>query len=318
MHTSTPSSQTKNTTSKCKSKSRSRSSGKNSSSKQKSNQASNPERSGSKPTATLKRIPSKSKQLKRSASKSIFDGSKRASWKSDPKESFSDWTLHVLYRNSSNKRCIDVYHLHRNAVGFGKRKSNYLLRDIMDYKLQDLFDTRNNSQEIVFDSTNKTEVEILEFLEPGKKNISLSRLKLSNESQARAVPMVLDYMYYTNEANQRMSADWSCNVYKVAQGLEVRALQSAIGEFYASNLSMRNLHEFVKAAVDAKADDLLEICKIKMRKMITANPDLAALIPTKFLNKVFDDSTCTKGNPLLQKIQDEKSTTRNVDYYFAQ
>ena len=220
---------------------------------------------------------------------SNYDGSKRVSWKSDPKASFSDWTLHVLYRDSNNKRRVDVYHVHRNVVGFGHRKSNFLLRDIVKTELDEVVD---------FDSNNQTEVELQELINSGKgtnkskskrdnkKDSLVTRLKLPSESQARSVPMVLDFMYYTNETKQRMSADRSCNVFKVAEGLEVQALQKAIGEFYMKNLSLKNLGEFLAAATTVKADKLLTICKAKIGQMITVKPELSAMVPPKFMAEI--------------------------------
>ena len=230
-----------------------------------------------------------------SSKHSNFDGSKRVSWKSDPKASFSDWTLHILYRDSNRKRRIDVYHVHRNIVGFGHRKSRYLLRDIMEVELQELID-----------SSNKSEVELQEIINSNKrhnngyttnnnngktKDTIITRLKLPTESQARSVPMVLDFMYYTNETKQRMSADRSCNVFKVAEGLEVQALQKAIGEFYMKNLSLKNLGEFLTAATKVKADKLLFICKAKIGQMITVKPELSAMVPPKFMAEILSISS---------------------------
>jgi hypothetical protein len=210
-----------------------------------------------------------------------FEDLRRVSWKSDPKLSYSDWVLNVSYRDAENKRCIDVYHLHRNVVAYGKRKSNTMFRDIMDSELQD-----------VFDSSNKTECELQELINSDKKlkteDRKFTSLKLQNESQANVVPLVLDFIYYTNETNHRMSADRSCNVFKVAEGLKVRALQSAISEFYDTNLSMTNICEFLKAATNSKADMLLAICKAKIRKMIAIKPDLVESIPPEFLPNSLD------------------------------
>ncbi len=217
---------------------------------------------------------------------SNYDGSKRVSWKSDPKESFSDWTLHVVYRDSNQKRRIDVYHVHRNVVGFGHRKSNFLHRDIMRAEVQEFVD---------FDASNQTELELRELINSGnkakKEKKEITRLKLPTESQARSVPMVLDFMYYTNETKQRMSADRSCNVFKVAEGLEVQALQKAIGEFYMKNLSLKNLGEFLTAATEVKADKLLTICKAKIGQMITVKPELSSMVPPKFMADILSISS---------------------------
>jgi len=237
---------------------------------------------------------------------SNFDGAKRVSWKSDPKASFSDWTLEVIYRDSDNKRHIDVYHVHRNVVGFGHRKSNYLLRDIMEAELAELIDSSNETEvelQMVINSTNndngnngnnnnKTNGNNKRSMPKSKfNNTFITRLKLPNEAQALSVPMVLDFMYYTNETKQRMSADRSCNVFKVAEGLEVEALQKAIGEFYMKNLSLKNLGEFLTAATKVKADKLLTICKAKIGQMITLRSELANMVPPKFMAEILFQSS---------------------------
>jgi hypothetical protein len=154
-------------------------------------------------------------------------------------------------------------------------------------------------QELI-DSSNKTEVDLQELINSDKRNGSnngkkkdtiITRLKLPTESQARSVPMVLDFMYYTNETKQRMSADRSCNVFKVAEGLEVQALQKAIGEFYMKNLSLKNLGEFLTAATKVKADKLLTICKAKIGQMITYKPELSAMVPPMFMAEILSISS---------------------------
>ena len=246
--------------------------------------------------STILHTSTPSNQLTGSTSKSAnskhsnYNGAKRVSWKSDPKASFSDWTLHVVYRDSNNKRQTDVYHVHRNVVGFGNRKSNFLLRDIMKNELQEFLD---------IDTNNKTEVELQELIKSGKskksrkdkKTTIITRLKLPSESQARSVPMVLDFMYYTNETKQRMSADRSCNVFKVAESLDIQALQMAIGEFYMKSLSLRNLGEFLSAAAKVKAVKLLTICKAKIGQMITVKPELSAMVPPKFMAEILSISS---------------------------
>ena len=217
---------------------------------------------------------------------SSSDGLKRVSWRSDPKLGFSDWTLQVVYRDSRNKRHVDVYHLHRNIVAYGNRKSSYLQKDIMDGALKE-----------VFDSSNETELEIKKLVtsksgkKPTKKRIpSLTVLKLLNETQAAAVPLVLDFMYYTNETNHQMSADRSCNVFKVAEGLKVRALQTAIGKFYEANLSAKNMNQFLQAATNTKANMLLAICKAKIRQMIIAKPELVDMVPEEHISDILGQS----------------------------
>ena len=237
---------------------------------------------------------------------SSSDGLKRVSWRSDPKLGFSDWTLHVVYRDSRNKRHVDLYHLHKNIVAYGNRKSSYLQKDIMDGELKE-----------VFDSSNETELEIKKLLvtgksgkKPTKKRIPcLTVLKLPNETQAASVPLVLDFMYYTNETNHQMSADRSCNVFKVAEGLKVRALQTAIGKFYEANLSVKNMSQFLQAATNTKANLLLAICKAKIRQMIIAESELVDMVPEEHISDILDNRSDKSSRPMW------KTKVTSSDHY---
>ena len=256
---------------------------------------------------------SSSTQNNSNANNNNSEGLKRVSWKSDPKTGFSDWTLHVAYRDSSDKLRINVYHLHKNIVAYGNRKSNYILRDIMDNELKE-----------IFDFTNSTELEIKKLLITRSNNKKKSKtgkipnltiLKLQNETQAAAVPVVLDFMYYSNETNQRMSADQSCNIFKVAEGLKIRALQTAIGEFYEANLSLKNMEEFLTAATKTRANMLLAICKAKIRRMIDALPELSEQVPDEFLPDILDQSYHSiRGSNILDKSGRSRSRKKKQGF----
>lgn len=241
------------------------------------------------------------------------DGFKRVNWKTDPKLGFSDWTLHVVYRDTQNKRHVDVYHLHKNTVAYGNRKSSYLLRDIMDGEMQE-----------VFDSSNNTELEIKKLLVNSKSSRKLKKdripsltvLKLPNETQATAVPLVLDFMYYSNETNHQMSAERSCNVFKVAEGLKVRALQAAIAKFYEANLSVKNMEQFLRAATNTKANMLLAICKAKIRQMVIAKPELSELVPQEYISDILDNLSDHSSRSISKKKK-QSSNTMQRNYSFT-
>ncbi|KAG7345992.1 BTB/POZ domain containing protein [Nitzschia inconspicua] len=177
-------------------------------------------------------------------------GAPRISWMSDPYESFSDWTVKVLFDD-----VVDVYHVHRNIMAFGNRKSNFFLKE---------FRKQQN-----FEDTDPADVQV-------------SYIKLP-ASQAKVFPMVLDFIYYTKEATQTLTAERACNVFKLAELLEIPMLQKAIADFYAKNLSLKNLGEFLLAASKSKADRLLVVSKAKIGQMIIEKPELSGLVPPKFM-----------------------------------
>ena len=174
------------------------------------------------------------------------------SWKSDPDTSFSDWRVEVFYNDFGE---CDVYHLHRNIVAYGTRKSGYLTREIIQ---------QSDSSECL--DVYRTE-----------KEANITRFDLP-ESEAQVFPIVLDFMYYTREVKQKLSAQKACAVYKLSVKLEISALKKSIIEFYSKNLSFQNMKEFFDAASRAKIDRLLIACRAKIGTMVTEKPELAGLV----------------------------------------
>mmetsp|Transcript_18594 Transcript_18594/g.38765 ORF Transcript_18594/g.38765 Transcript_18594/m.38765 type:complete len:475 (+) Transcript_18594:258-1682(+) len=214
------------------------------------------------------------------------EASFRVSWKSDPKRSFSDWTLEIVYRDRINRRPhVDVYHLHKNVVAFGIRKSERILRGITELELRVFFHSE------IPKSSNGRSVGNGDGSSTSSKNEPKTRLDVPTESQARAVPMVLDFLYFAKGLRHKLTADMACNMFKVAELLEVPALEKAIGEFYMKNLQLKNLGDFLSLATKAKAEKLLTICKAKIGQMITEQPELSGLVPPKFMADILGISS---------------------------
>jgi hypothetical protein len=180
-------------------------------------------------------------------------GAPRISWKSDPIESFSDWSVKICH----DGMMVAIYHVHRNIVGYGSRKSDFFLKEFQKQQQQ-------QQQQNAPLGVNETLISLPAAL-------------------AKVFPMVLDFIYYTKEAKQTLTAERACNVFKLSETLEIPALQNAIAEFYAKNLSLKNLGEFLWAASKAKADRLLIVSKAKIGQLITEKPELSGLVPPKFM-----------------------------------
>lgn len=183
----------------------------------------------------------------------IAIGSQIISWKSDPEASFSDWRIEIT---SPDARSTDVFYLHRNIIGFGPRKSDYLRKAFIQQK-KDVVDT------------------------------NVTKLKLP-EYQAKVFPMVLDYIYYTREAKQTLTASRACAMSNVAERLSIVSLQKALVEFYRKNVALGNMEEFLNCAKEAKAQRLLSVSKAKIGTMIIQKPELAGLVPPEFLAEIIE------------------------------
>lgn len=178
-------------------------------------------------------------------------GSKRICWNSDPNASFSDWKVEVLVRETQQRQ---VFHLHRNIVGFGPRKSEFLKK---------AFAQREDGEE------NTTKLILPEY-------------------QAKVFPMVLDYIYYTREARQTLTASCACAMYNIAERLDIVSLEKAITEFYRKNTSLENVAEFFKCAKEAEALELIAVSKAKIGTMIIQKPELGKLVPPSFLIEIIE------------------------------
>eukprot|EP00934_Nitzschia_sp_Nitz4_P001147 Nitzschia sp. Nitz4//scaffold19_size178191//63877//65142//NITZ4_001971-RA/size178191-processed-gene-0.14-mRNA-1//1//CDS//3329540661//1147//frame0 len=187
----------------------------------------------------------------------------KLSWKSDPVASYCDWRIEVEHQYTQQNEVhpdiqsppkVDIYNLHRNIVGFGVRKSNFLVR-AFNRQVED----RNYVQ-----GANVTRISI-------------------PANQAEAFPFVLDFMYYTKEVKQTLTAERACCVFKIAELLDIPPLRVAMEEFYQQTLSLKNMADFVGAATKAESERLLFVARAKIGSLIIEKPQLAGLVKPTFM-----------------------------------
>lgn len=184
----------------------------------------------------------------------------RISWKSDPKASFCDWRIEVHHlTKKGDSVAMDIYNIHRNVVGYGPRKSNFMMKEFFR-QIED----RNYGS-----GANITKIELPFW-------------------QAEAFPMVLDFMYDTKEVRQTLTAERACSVFKIAELMEIPPLEDAIENFYRKTLSLKNMTEFMVAATKAKADRLLFASRSKIGSLILEKPELAGLLLPKFMIDILE------------------------------
>jgi hypothetical protein len=207
----------------------------------------------------------------------------KLSWKADPRARFSDWRIEIFSDGSAESDI--VYPIHRNICGFGPRKSEFLVREFIQ---------RQNDINYQSDGANTTELEL-------------------PASQKDAFPMVLDFMYYTQEAKQALTAERACAVFKLSEVLDIPALQNVIVEFYRKNVSLKNMGEFLSHAEKAKADRLVLVAKAKIGSLITEKPELAGLLPPKFLFDVL-----SIGRQQLMELRSQNPKRYSEEMEFSQ
>ena len=208
--------------------------------------------------------------------------------------------------NSSNNRLIR-YRIHRNIVGFGPRKSDYLTR---------LFRHKNDSQRSNQNENNDDGISQTTTTISTTNGVTTLHLK---KSLIQVFPMVLDFMYYTpkeQSSSQTLNSEKACCVFRLSEILEIPALQNFVVEFYRKNTSLKNISEFLTNATKHECDRLELVAKAKIGSLITEKPELAGLIPPKFLKSILEigrnQSLELRGkDPITYTVEMEESQSKH-------
>ena len=183
---------------------------------------------------------------------------KNISWRSSPKDSFSDWRVEITHKETGK---VDVYHLHRNILGYGARKSEYFAAQFQGDRVVSRYSSTDTPK--------------------------VTKLDLP-QAWAEMFPMVLDFVYYNREQALKLTAHRSCAMYRWAEFLGIPALKSTIVDFYNKNLTIKNFGRFVASAVQMKAGPLVVASKSKIGRLITQQPNQAWRLAPQFLATVLE------------------------------
>ena len=155
----------------------------------------------------------------------------RLSWRMDPKESYSDWTIEISYEveeggetdeksddtKSANEGIIrDTYHVHRMILGIGPKRCEYFVG---------LF------QSGAFNESNSN-----------TSHITLPQLA------AEAVPSMLDYLYAHRTPEKYITTNHAVGMRHLAQYLGCRILSVDVEQFVFYHLNDSNCHIFYEHA----------------------------------------------------------------------
>lgn len=175
------------------------------------------------------------------------------SWRLDPSESLSDWTIKVINKGT---RSTETYHVHKNMLGVGKRKSEYFASVFRQAK-------GNNK------SNNVTEITV-------------------EDSAAKVVPMLLDYIY-SDDAGLQLSANTAPGLRYLAQFFGVRLLFEKVMAFIQKDLSLKTLGTYYKASSELGDKKVWGIaarhCARNLHLIDTSHELLKTMDPV-FFNKV--------------------------------
>jgi len=159
------------------------------------------------------------------------------SWRMPPVESHSDWTLEIssteLSSNGERKEKRQTYHVHKNILSVGPKKSLYFERIFLS----------------------------LNFAESETKT---SKIEL-NEAAAKAFPFMLDFLY-SREDKLELSTENATALHFLGQYFEIHRLRWETARFCKIDISMDNLVAYYEQGKLFHADAILKIVAIQCRK----------------------------------------------------
>lgn len=165
------------------------------------------------------------------------DPQEQLQWRGDPVETHSDWTLEVV----SGQGNVDTYHVHKFAVAFGSRRSEYM-------------ETIFNADWVDGNATTRLEL---------------------NEKAAKVFPQLLDYLYKPEKLV--ITTQTAPALHYLGHYLGIRRLRWEARQFWKDDLSMKNVgtyyehaHVFDDEKVLKTVKDLLvkEIMNVKINSKI--------------------------------------------------
>jgi hypothetical protein len=151
----------------------------------------------------------------------ISDGSDdiiHLDWRLDPVFSHSDWTIEVTSKDTAASSVTQKYHVHRNILAFGSRKSGYFER------------VCRSGADFQETSTHTSRIEL-------------------HKSAAGAVPDMLDFMYEkVSEKPLKIAAHSATALHSLGQYFDIRMLRQEALAFVKKDLSWTNFFLYYKLA----------------------------------------------------------------------
>ncbi len=189
------------------------------------------------------------------------ESEQQLSWRLDPEESLSDWTLIIETENSVESK---EYHVHKNILAVGPCKGEYFAS---------LFRARMREAET-----------------------STSRIALEYGA-ADAIPHMLDFMY-TRELRE-ITSEEAVSLRYLAQYFGIKQLHRSVVSFVKGDMNMNNVHRYIQAAQSFHDEKMLsltlKICADNIEHLDTSSQLLATVDP-KFFYEIIsspDVDTCS-------------------------
>ena len=174
-------------------------------------------------------------------------------WRSDPSRSLSDWTILVSNRETQETH---PYHVHRNVLAVGPRKSEYFVRFFLSH---DRMSKSSKSTEIWFSTV-----------------------------AANTMPQLLDYMY-SSDGKLDISTECAVGLRHLAQFFGMRALHKKVMNYITSDLTMDNVltyYQHTVAVDDAKVSEIASAHCAKHVMDIGLDDPLLGVVDALFIRQI--------------------------------
>ncbi|KAG7348349.1 BTB/POZ domain containing protein [Nitzschia inconspicua] len=172
------------------------------------------------------------------------------SWRSDPLYNFSDWTIRVEGKaeNICSNDSIETYHVHRNILAIGPRRSGYFA-NLFHYGIDD--------------GDRCTHVEL-------------------NERVASFFPDFLDYMYASKAFT--IATRNSIALLFLSESFQVTSLHQQVERFIESDINLVNFGWYMTEALyysdEAMAMKVMDKCGNEVLQFCGNNQNLSRLLRT--------------------------------------
>lgn len=137
----------------------------------------------------------------------------KLSWRLDPVESHSDWT--IVVQHEGTERC-DTYHTHKNILAVGPCKSDYFASL---FRSTHLAESQNNTSHIVLE-----------------------------EPAAQAMPIMLDFVYDIPQHKLDISTQHVVALRYLAKYFGIRILYRKVMEFHKKDMRLDNISTYIADA----------------------------------------------------------------------
>ncbi|GAX12495.1 hypothetical protein FisN_24Hu070 [Fistulifera solaris] len=174
-------------------------------------------------------------------------------WRDDPVDLFSDWKIEIISFNDEGVETTDTYHVHKNFLAHGSRRSKYFFR---------LFRSEESFTE---------------------NQASTSRIDL-DPLAAQAFPVLLDFVYGSNLS---ITSQTATALHHLGEYFEIRPLQDTSFEFCQHDMSLDNLHAYYASAKQLHDDNVMNLIvdylRLKISKLSPTNPIVLQSSPDLWL-----------------------------------